>query len=397
MHVSTFSVPVVITSDRLRSSRIGDNDKPLTSNKNENQEENTNKLKKVCRNSTTTTATTSKTTSNSDNSAREKLYPKRERTKTAKFEEFFTGFTKKGQLEEQKLETAPDSSKAAETKEDTTNNADSTENEMKMNEKADKMDDSLKGEPDENNEQSIIQDNICGVVTSSSSSTSPSTEAVKDQQKVSELTGTTLTKDITIEIEIIRDPSNKTPPSSLLESIKQSSESSDSCESVIEDGERLELIRIPKRMRGLIRQQQQQQQPEDNPEIDDDIPLSRIFNTGINGPLRLSEDGNKVKRPVGRPRKHPIIVNKVKRPVGRPRKEPADKTANPQQKRKRGRPPSLFVPSQYYGAYTQSSFFEVEDDDERDPVSISFLCLLFMKLQYSTVLIFFLESLKCIL
>ena len=347
MIVSIFSVPVVITSDRLRSSRIGDNEKPSTS-KNEKQEENTYKLSfhKDARNSTTST-TTNKTTNN-DNNAREKLYPKRERTKTAKFEEFFTGFTKKGQSEEQ-VDTAPDNNKAAIELKEENNKADLLENKMKTNEKAILDSSQMENPTNNNNDQSMIQD--------------------------FELSDTDLTEDITIEMEIIRDLSNKTPPSSLLDS-KQSSES-DSCESVIEDGERLELIRIPKRIRRYIRQQQQQQQQQrqhlqekNNPEIDDDIPLSRIFNTSISGQLRLSEDG-KVKRPVGRPRKHPIVINKVKRPVGRPRKEPTEshKTANPQQKRKRGRPPSLFVPSQYYDAYAQSSFFDVEDDDERDPVS----------------------------
>ena len=361
-----FSAPVVITSDRLRSSRISEGDKP-TSSKKAKFHEDEDDLNTPSASPPSSSIIFSHKPNNDDIKNREKLYPKRERTKTEKFEEFFTGFKKNSRAEES-AESVSDSNEV----EVTVDTIDGSTVSNKSDEKYHYLSNVSQGEILTND---IDQTTVDDVRSSSSALAVP-------EDVVSELTDNALIKDITVELEIIRDVSNKTPPPYLLESTKQSSESDD-CESVIEDGVRLELVRIPKRLRGCLMRDNNQR----SLDVDDDIPLSQIFGNsvgdGTGGLLRLGKDGN-LKRPVGRPRKHPLVINKVKRPVGRPRKEHSQTdnnkaSTNQQQKRKRGRPPSLFVPSAYYGAYSQSSFFEVDDDDERDPVSLlSFSFFFFM-------------------
>lgn len=260
----------------------------------------------------------------------EKLYPKRERTKTTKFEEFYTGFSKKQQ---------------------------NPCNIKEVNEK----DANIDGSQGTSNQ--LGNDHLAKESTFNVSSG--------------------LINDITLELKIIKDISDKPTPAYLFESITDSSESD--YESVVVEGDCLQVIPMPKRLKESVESRRYKNSSAEM----DDIPLSKMFGNNIIGPFQNGKDG-KLKRRVGRPRKHPIVHDKVKRPVGRPRKEPSQ-TENKVGKRKRGRP-AIMVP--YYNAYPLSSRYAVDDDDETDPVSQHIIIKVFKKYLHTFMNTFFKNRFK---
>jgi len=140
-----------------------------------------------------------------------------------------------------------------------------------------------------------------------------------------ELSADLLLRDIESAIDVVK-VDGQVPSSSLLAGFDWTcSSSSEENEVVVTDEDVcLTRIRIPKHILNNDSRFVRAGQKRPTPAEIDDIPLSRLVGRNVlTGPLRIGKDG-KLKRPVGRPRKNPVVINKVKRPVGRPRKEQSD-------------------------------------------------------------------------
>ena len=128
---------------------------------------------------------------------------------------------------------------------------------------------------------------------------------VKKDPLESELSSDILLRDIECRIEVV-NVDRQLP--SLPDFDSYASSSSESEMVVTDDDVYLTRVRIPKHILNKDSSSARHKRPKTTPGIDD-IPLSRLVGKrGPTGPLRIGKDG-KLKRPVGRPRKNPVVVN----------------------------------------------------------------------------------------
>ena len=347
----------MITSDRLRSSRGPDEDdgRPIRAKKHKYQdsdfiysagsststkpqpsvsgEPNPDKSTdqpQVCVSSESKTAT----------NKGEKLYPKRDRTKTAKFEEFFSNNLKKS---EGKFKQNNEHSTKNETESVVENaylNIDISEVESNSSAHADKAEHGniqhsntkSKGELEGRKCDSIVVGKTLPVYDSKLESEITEKALIKiDNEKEIEEESLTLESDDILELsdelllqnieacmEIIKDESKQIPSPTLLE-LSEGDSSNSETESIIDDDVSLIRVKIPKHIQKLMIKSKAELRDDD----DDDVPLSHLMKSGTSFSGATIKNG-KLKRPVGRPRKYPIVTEKVKRPVGRPRKEKSE-------------------------------------------------------------------------
>ncbi|XP_066926289.1 uncharacterized protein [Clytia hemisphaerica] len=353
--------PIVITSDRLRSSREPDEDdgRPIRAKKHKYQDSD------FIYSAGTSTSTKPQQAESGESTLNkttyyqgEKLYPKRDRTKTSKFEKLFSNNLKQSDAQ---LQLSGDNNSIQEAEQSNAIDGGET-GARKFDTFARKtftgVDNMLREIGSDGEFSGTKLDRINNENEIDGGSTTLESEEILELSS-DEL----LLQNIEACIEIVKDESKKIPLPTLSE-LSQDSSNSES-EDIVEDDVCLTRVKIPKYIRKLMIKSRAELR-----EDDDDVPLSHLMKNGPFLSGATIKDG-KLKRPVGRPRKYPIVVDKIKRPVGRPRKEKTEnkieaKIGQPP-KKKRGRPATAVPPLYGFFHDPYAALFDDDDDNDRDP------------------------------